>query len=81
MSSRIVFHIGYHKTASTWLQRVAMPLQPNARLYLDGALGDDPFLREIILTSDASFDPAITRRLFDERVNALGVPADGVVVV
>ena len=58
-----------------------MPLHPNARLYLDGALGDDPFLREIILTSDASFDPAITRRLFDDRVNALGVPADGVVVV
>ncbi len=37
MSPKIAFHIGYHKTASTWFQEVAMPLHPQIGCFVNVA--------------------------------------------
>ena len=45
----VAFHLGYHKTATTWFQRVAFPAHPAVRL-VSVENGDDldPFLAEIV---------------------------------
>ena len=79
--TRVAFHLGYHKTATTWLQREILPRHPAIRLFVEGSPHGSPFLQEIIGRSDRDFDPARARRSFDERVAELAVPDDGVVVV
>ncbi len=81
MSTRVAFHIGYHKTASTWFQDVAMPRHPRIRRFLTVAPVRDPFLHEILMTPDHSFDAALARKLFDERVTALDAGPGDVVLV
>lgn len=78
---RVAVHIGFHKTATTWLQREVLPRHPEVRLFVDGSPHGSPFLVEIIGRSDRRFDPAVARAAFDERVAELAVPAGGTVVV
>jgi hypothetical protein len=80
MSPRVAFHIGYRKTASTWFQRVALPSHPAIGAFVTTPV-EQPFLREIIVRPDRSFDVERARRLFDERAAELDVPEDGIIVV
>ena len=53
-----VFHIGYHKTATSWLQRSYFRLHPEIMLlgnYL--APWDDPFLSYLITSPHGKYDP------------------------
>lgn len=81
MAPRVAFHVGYHKTATTWFQRVALPRHPAVHVFLADGSASDPFLREIIFSPDRSFRAARAREHFDRRVDELGVPDDAVVVV
>jgi hypothetical protein len=81
VTPRVAFHIGYHKTASTWFQREALPRHGAIGRYLTDALGEDPFLHMLVLSSDREFDPNVARRRFEERILELDVPDDGIVIV
>jgi Sulfotransferase family len=64
---RIAFHIGWHKTATTWFQRVGLQCHPN----IVACFKDEPFVRHIIRDSDFDFDPDSVRTLLIERSTAL----------
>ncbi len=81
MSPRIAFHIGYHKTASTWFQEVAMPRHPQIGRFLKIAPARDSFLHEILMTPDVSFDPDATREIFTTRVAEMDLGPDDTVLV
>ena len=81
MAPRVAFHIGYHKTATTWFQRVALPRHPDIHIFLTQGFARDPFLRDIVFTPDRSFDAGHAKECFDRQIAELGVPDDGVVVV
>lgn len=75
----VVVHIGYHKTASTWLQRVVFPSQGRlVRVVQDGPARLNPFVHAIVAPHDADFDPGAARAALDRLVaERLGVEADG----
>lgn len=81
MTVRVALHIGYHKTATTWLQREILPRHPQVAVYPPGPVRADPFLREIIVSPDREFDAPRARAAFDRVASDLDVPSDGVVVV
>ncbi len=67
----VVFHIGYHKTGTTWLQEVFFKQHPEIVLLSNSAHPwDDPLLYYIITTPDAKFDAAIGRNLLTEQISA-----------
>jgi hypothetical protein len=78
---RIALHLGYHKTATTWLQREILPRHPELRAFVSGSPHGSPFLDEIIGRSDRDFDASRARERFEARVAELDVPAGGTVVV
>jgi len=62
----VVIHIGYHKTASTWLQRVVFPSQPRlVRVVQESPARLNPFLAAIVGPHDADFDPSAARDALD----------------
>ncbi|MDQ1466217.1 MAG: hypothetical protein QOH10_632 [Actinomycetota bacterium] len=82
MPQPVVVHIGFHKTATTWLQLLLFPNHPRLRKYVSGFVWDDPFLREIVAASDREFDPARAREAYEAGLAGLGALApDDVVVV
>jgi hypothetical protein len=82
MPHPVAVHIGFHKTATTWLQREVFPHHPGLRPYVPGRVWDDPFLHEIVADSDREFDPARARDAYDAGLERLGTLAtDDVVVV
>ena len=81
MPPRVLFHIGYHKTATTWFQQEALPRHPQLVSYRTGPTREDPYLRALILASDRDFDAAAARAAFDQRLTELDVADDHVVVV
>lgn len=81
MGPRIAFHIGYHKTASTWFQREILPRHPAIAAFVGGPPSADPFLLDVIGSPDRAFDPQRARERFDARVEQLDVPDDGIVLV
>jgi hypothetical protein len=82
MPQPVAVHIGFHKTATTWLQREVFPHHPRLRPYVDGRVWNDPFLREIVAESDRAFDPERARAAFEAGLPRLGaLAADTVVVV
>jgi hypothetical protein len=78
ITARIAFHIGYHKTATTWFQRAAMPQHPDIRPLFTEQPTSDPLLRELVLTPRHSFDVDRARAALDARLAELGVPDDAV---
>jgi len=80
MPPRAVVHIGYHKTATTWFQQIALPAHPELASFRSGPTRDDPVVGPWILASDREFDPAAARRAYEARVAELGVH-DGAVVI
>ena len=82
MPQPVAVHIGYHKTATTWLQREVFPQHPRLQPYVSGRVWNDPFLRCIVADSDREFDPGKARTAYDAGLTRLGsLDADDVVVV
>ncbi|MDQ1450019.1 MAG: hypothetical protein QOC79_2990 [Actinomycetota bacterium] len=82
MPRRVAVHIGYHKTATTWLQHEVFPQHPQLRPYVSGRVSNDPFLRCVVAESDGEFDAERARVAYESglaRVGSLG--PDEVVVV
>lgn len=68
----VVFHIGYHKTASSWLQQIYFPAHPEIEMIADSvAPWDDPLLRSLIATSDRKFEPLQCKKLLAQNISAL----------
>jgi hypothetical protein len=81
MPEQVAVHIGFHKTATTWLQREVFPHHSHLRPYVEGRVWNDPFLREIVAASDRDFDPERARSAFESGLPRLGPPAEDSVVV
>jgi hypothetical protein len=82
MEQRLGVHIGFHKTATSWLQEVVFPNHPHLHPYVAGRVWDDPFLRCIVAESDREFEPARAREAYLGGLSRLGpLGADEVVVV
>ena len=77
-----VFHIGYHKTGSSWLQQVYFREHPKIKLVADSIYPwDDPFLRSLVATSDRDFAPRECRALLERQIAAAAVGPDEVAMV
>jgi hypothetical protein len=81
MPRRVAVHIGYHKTATTWLQNEVIPRHPRVHSYVSGPVWDDPFLRCIVADSDREFDPERAREAYETGLLRLGTLPPGDVVV
>lgn len=67
----LVFHIGYHKTATSWLQQSYFRQHPGIALLSNSERPwEDPLLSYLIATPDADFDPEVGKSLLEERVRA-----------
>lgn len=68
---RIVFHIGYHKTGTSWLQSRYFAAHPSICMANDAqAPWDDAFLESLIGCSDRKFDPDRSRNLLLRKVES-----------
>lgn len=81
VSARIAVHIGYHKTATTWLQREIFPRHPRLRPLVTGSPHGNPFLAEIIGRADRDFDADRAREILVEQCAALAPSPEDVVVI
>jgi hypothetical protein len=81
MTAPVAFHIGYHKTATTWFQREIAPRHPRLRSFVEGSPHGSPFLAEIIGRSDRDFDADRARAAFAARHAELAPGAGDVVLV
>lgn len=70
-----VFHIGFHKTATSWLQQTYFVEHPEIALISDSAKPwRDTFLSYLVTTRDDEFHPARARELLEEQVRGLATP-------
>jgi hypothetical protein len=82
MTHPVVVHIGFHKTATTWLQHEVFPHHTHLRPYVQGSPWDDPYLRCIVADSDRRYDPARARAEYEAGLARLGPLApDDVVII
>lgn len=81
MRPPVVVHIGFHKTATTWLQREVFPHHPGLAPFVSGRVWNDPFLRCVVADSDRDFDPARAGEAYEAGLARLGVLAPDTVVV
>ena len=69
---KIIFHIGYHKTGTTWLQKIYFRRHPNIHLLSNSAEPwNDSVLRYLIRTSDRKFSTDKCRELINQKVNSI----------
>jgi hypothetical protein len=68
----VVLHIGYHKTATTWLQKVVFPVLPG----LHTGVGTAALVEQFVTVDPFRFDPLGTRRRLLH-----GVPADRILMI
>jgi hypothetical protein len=80
MAPTPVVHIGYHKTATTWFQQVALGRHDRVATYLTGPAREDPLLHQWILTSDRDFDASAARAAYRARRDEIGDTVDAVVI-
>jgi hypothetical protein len=67
----VAFHIGYHKTATSWLQQTYFPNHPEIQALCDSrAPWNDPFLSYLIGTPDSKFDSQKCARILRETVSS-----------
>jgi hypothetical protein len=68
----VVFHVGLHKSGTTWLQTGLFSEHPQIRLVTDyrNPWGDE-FLRYLIKASDHDFCPTICRRILLQKIAKL----------
>jgi hypothetical protein len=80
-----VVHVGYHRTATTWLQTVAFVSHPEIASVLGdssfGQVASDPFLAQVVFARDTEFDASTARAHLDARIAALGADPSQVLVV
>jgi Sulfotransferase family len=82
MAQPVAVHIGFHKTATTWLQSEVFPNHPQLRPYVTGPVWDNPFLRCIVADSDRDFDAEQARTAYETGLDGLvSVGPDKVVVI
>ena len=82
MPHPVAVHIGYHKTATTWLQHEVFPQHPRLRPYVSGRVWNDPFLRIVVAESEGEFDADRARAAYETGLARLGSRGpDDVVVV
>ena len=68
--NNIVFHIGYHKTGTSWLQKIYFPKHPNIHLISNSQKPwDDPFLSYLIGSPDRKFDYRHCRNLLRKQIS------------
>jgi Sulfotransferase family len=81
----VAVHIGYHKTATKWFQRVAFhrheQIVPFLRDSSHWVVVTDPFVKQIVFSADREFDAAKARAMLAERAAQLMTRADQVLVV
>ena len=81
----MVVHVGYHRTATTWLQTVAFAAHPEIASVLGdssfGQVASDRFLAQVVFARDTDFDAAAARAHLDARVAVLGAKRSQVLVV
>lgn len=63
----MILHIGYHKTATSWLQRHVFA-EADTGLRTVGKLGVDHPIRQLVRAPALDFDPAACRALFEPLV-------------
>ncbi len=69
MTVKVVFHIGYHKTGTTWLQRYYFPAHPCIHPLCNSQRPwDDPLLKALIAAPEGKFDPDYCTRLVNEKI-------------
>ena len=82
---RLVVHVGYHRTATTWLQTVAFAAHPEIASVLGdssfGQVASDRFLGQVVFARDTDFDAEAARAHLDARVAVLGAERSEVLVV
>ena len=82
MTVKVVFHIGYHKTGTTWLQRYYFPAHPYIHpICKSQQPWNDPLLQALIATPDGKFDPDYCSQLIDEKIRLAGADRDNHLVV
>lgn len=70
----VLIHVGYHRTASSWLQKYLFS-HPKSGLRWIGKAKDDHPVRQLIMLRWSEFEPGAVRALFDpylERVRGRG---------
>ena len=69
--TEVVFHIGFHKTATTWLQSQYFAKHPDIRLLADWRQpSGDEFLRRIIGSSDRNYNAGLAQATLHARLKA-----------
>ena len=82
LHNKMVFHIGYHKTGSTWLQNVYYEQHPHIRLINNTVRPwDDGFLKSLIGVSERDFDAEVSRTLLRKQIKECGGAEGDVAVV
>ena len=75
---KIVFHIGYHKTGTTWLQQAYFPNHHGINCCVDSyAPWENLFLRYLVTTSERKFDPLRARDLLLTELHDSGNASNG----
>lgn len=71
---RITFHVGLHKTATTWLQSVFFKAYPDIHLINNyNEPWNDEIIRYLVLKDRYSFDPEVFRGMVEERIDGNGL--------
>ena len=78
----IVFHVGLHKTATTWLQSVLFTLHQEIRLINDyKEPWNDEVIRYVVLRDRYSFDAEIYKKMIQARIKSEFPDQEGVFIV
>ena len=68
-----IFHIGYQKTGSSWLQRVYFPQHREIALIANCSRPwEVDLISYLVVTSDRDFDPEHARRLLSKEIETMG---------
>lgn len=68
-----IFHIGYQKTGSSWLQRVYFPQHREIALIANCSRPwEVDLISYLIVTSDRDYDPEHARKLLDKEIETMG---------
>ncbi len=68
--TRLLVHIGHHKTGTSWLQQVLFPQHPLFVPLVDSAAPwNDALMRALVAVRSGDFDAASASRLLQERIS------------
>lgn len=79
---KAVFHIGLHKTATTWFQMVFYPHHKQIHNIINSAAPwDDQIVRELIKPPEGTFDAKTWRDQIELKVSRLNIPDHDIVML